>query len=78
MENNLNMKVIDGIIYRPSWVDTFRSLSVGQEIKLSRRQLFMNTAQSTCRWIQKRQPEYKFSVEACDRFQDFFIVKRVV
>lgn len=77
MENNLNLKEIDGIIYKPSWADTFRNLKVGEEIKLSRMQLIYNTARATCDWVKRKDPSYNFTITACDKFQDHFIVKRI-
>lgn len=75
MEKNMKLKEIDGILYKPSWTDTFIALAVGQEIKLSRRQILPATARATCNWVRQKQG-FTYSVFACDPFEDYFIVKR--
>lgn len=77
MEKSDDYKKIDGIIYKPSWADTFRLLKVGQEMRLNRNQLTYHVARSTTRWITMRYEGYKFSVIALDKFKDNFIVKRI-
>lgn len=77
MELDPNLKTIDGIIYKPSWVDTFRALKPGEEIKLSRTQIMIYSARATCDWIRKKDSTYKFQITGCDRYQDNFIVKRI-
>lgn len=77
MEKSDDYKIINGIIYKPSWADTFKRLSVGEEITLNRSQLTYDVARSTIRWITLRYTGYKFSIKALDRFKDDFTVKRI-
>lgn len=68
---------IDGIFYRPDWTRTFLSIPVGGEMKFSRLQLTITVARSSIRWVTNHYPGTRFSVTACDRLQDHFIVKRL-
>ncbi len=77
MENNPNLKKIDGLIYRLSLSDTFKSLQIGQEIRLSNKIANYSVARSSCRWIQLKDKEYNFSVLALDRLQSEYLVKRI-
>jgi hypothetical protein len=77
MEKSDDYKIIDGIIYKPSWADTFKRLAVGEEMRLNRNQLTYHVARSTTRWITMRYTGYKFSITALDHFKDNFIVKRI-
>lgn len=76
MENQTNCKLINGVIYKPCWSETFRSLPTGGEIKLNRHQLTYNTASSICRALQ-RNSHFSFSITSCDKLQDEFIIKRL-
>lgn len=75
MEKSYDYKIIDGIIYKPYWADTFKRLAVGEKMRLNRNQLTYHVARSTTRWITMRYTGYKFSIAALDHFKDNFIVK---
>lgn len=77
MEKTELTKTIDGIIYRPSWRDTFQSLAVGQKISLSREQVTYNVARASISWIKKRYPGYDFTITPLDKFRDKFVIERV-
>lgn len=77
MEKTELTKTIDGIIYRPSWRDTFQALAIGQKISLSREQVTYNVARASISWIKKRYPGYDFTITPLDKFRDKFIVERV-
>lgn len=76
MKKDCTHKVIDGIIYRPCWVDTFKAMQRGDKMKLRREQINYSAANCTIRSIQRASPQYQFSITALDRYQDEYIVTR--
>lgn len=77
MEISEQNKVIDGIVYRPSWRATFQALPIGGKIKLNRTQLTYQVACSSIKWIKDRYKGYDFTITPVDRFKDDFVVERI-
>lgn len=76
MKKDGTHKVIDGIIWRPCWKDTFKAMKPGDKIKLRREQMSYGSANCAIRSIQREKPQCQYSITALDRYQDEYIVTR--
>lgn len=72
-----NLKKIDGLIYKLSINDTLKSMAVNDEIIFTKHQATYPVTNGSIRWLKSKDSSYNFTIEALDKFQDKYIVRRI-